>query len=531
MKRILLFCLAIMLTQMTYAQRNCGSMEHLEDQIQNDPSILNKMQDIEDFTNHFIKSNPSTERAVTTIPVVFHVVYYRRNTVENISEAQLLSQLDVLNEDFRRTNSDANNTWSQAADSEVEFCLATVAPDGTATNGITRTSSRKRSQGTSDGVKSTSSGGKDAWPASDYLNIWVCNIGGSILGYAQFPGGNAATDGVVLDYRYTGTTGVATAPFDLGRTGTHEVGHWLNLRHIWGDGGCSVDDFVSDTPVSDGPNYSCSSQIVSCGTVDMVENYMDYTDDVCMNLFTQGQKSRMQAALAGPRASLANSNGCGTPNGGGATCTDGIMNGSETGVDCGGPDCAPCNTGGSCDAPSGLGVNSFKRKNTSVSWSSVSGATSYTVEYRVSGSSSWTSKNTTATSLNIKSDQGTNYEWRVTANCSSGSSAPSTTCTFTGNTSGSDSCGGARITNISDAVTIFPNPANETINIDISNLEGDNIKFKIYNAAGQVMKSFTLGEYNVNKVNIAGFQNGLYLLNAQTDNGSLISKRFIVSKF
>ena len=131
-------------------------------------------------------------------------------------------------------------------------------PNGNATSGITRTSTTVNGFGTNDAVKFDAQGGKDAWPAGEYLNFWVCNIGGGILGYAQFPGGSLATDGVVNGYQYTGTIGTATAPFDLGRTATHEVGHWLNLRHIWGDGGCGIDDFVADTPESDAPNYGLS---------------------------------------------------------------------------------------------------------------------------------------------------------------------------------------------------------------------------------------------------------------------------------
>ena len=166
-------------------------------------------------------------------PSFFHIVY--NTNAQNISDAQIQSQLTVLNEDFRRLNSDANNNWPQAADVEVEFCLATLDPNGNATNGITRTSTNVSTFTDDDKVKFTNQGGHDAWPAGSYLNFWVCKLNG-FLGYAQFPGGPASTDGVVCDYQYVGTTGTATSPFDLGRTGTHEVGHWLNLYHIWGDG-------------------------------------------------------------------------------------------------------------------------------------------------------------------------------------------------------------------------------------------------------------------------------------------------------
>lgn len=324
--------------QVSAQQRNCGVMEHLEHEISLNPERATKLEAIERHTQDWI-DNGTSLRETITIPVVVHVVY--RTSTENISDAQIQSQINILNEDFRRLNSDADNTWSQAADSEIEFCLASVDPNGNATNGITRTSTTVNGFGTNDRVKSSAQGGKDAWPASDYLNFWVCNIGGGILGYAQFPGGSAATDGVVNGYQYTGNIGTAQAPFNLGRTATHEVGHWLNLRHIWGDGNCNQDDFVSDTPSSDNPNYGCATGHVSCSSVDMVQNYMDYSDDGCMNLFTQGQKARMQALFVpgGARASLLNSNGCGqgtTP-----TCSDGVQNGNETGVDCGGS-CEPC---------------------------------------------------------------------------------------------------------------------------------------------------------------------------------------------
>lgn len=338
--RYLILSLLLVAGTLSHAQRNCGAMDYLEMQLQNDPKRAVKLEAIERHTHEIETSGFRAVNGVITIPVVVHVVY--NTTAENISDAQILSQIDVLNKDFRRLNSDADNTWSQASDSEIAFCMASVDPNGNPTNGITRTSTSVTAFGTNDAMKFNSSGGRNAWPAGSYLNIWVCDISGGILGYAQFPGGSASTDGVVIDYQYFGTMGTATAPFNLGRTGTHEVGHWLNLRHIWGDGNCNVDDGVSDTPTSDAPNYSCPIGHVSCSTTDMVQNYMDYTDDACMNLFTSGQKSRMRALFepGGFRASLLNSTACnsGTPP---PTCTDGIQNGTETGVDCGGS-CPPC---------------------------------------------------------------------------------------------------------------------------------------------------------------------------------------------
>ncbi len=298
------------------------------------------MDRIEEATKTFLSDPNRVVNGIITIPVVFHIVW--NTSAENISDAQIASQLQILTDDFRRLNSDADGTWSQASDTEIEFCMASVDPNGNSTNGITRTNTSVTSFSANDNMKFNSSGGHDAWPAGDYLNFWVCDLSGGLLGYAQFPGGAAATDGVVCDYQYVGNEGTATAPFNLGRTATHEVGHWLNLRHIWGDGGCSVDDFVNDTPTSDASNGGCALGHVSCGSVDMVQNYMDYSDDACMNLYTQGQKDRMRALFepGGFRESLLSSAACGTVTP--PTCDDQVQNGQETGVDCGGPSCPAC---------------------------------------------------------------------------------------------------------------------------------------------------------------------------------------------
>jgi hypothetical protein len=307
MKKIVLL-LCLLAVSIFFAQeRNCSSMDNLAYRMQQDPELKQRMDAIEVFTRQRTNDNQNNrvDGAVITIPVVVHVIY--NNSSENISNAQIQSQIDVLNEDFRRTNSDANTIWQQAADTQIEFCLSKVDPNGNSSIGITRKASSRTSWGTNDAMKNSSQGGVDPWDTSQYLNIWVCNIGGGILGYAQFPGGSAATDGVVNSPQYFGRTGTATAPFNLGRTATHEVGHFLNLRHIWGDGGCGIDDFVSDTPESDASNGGCATTHVSCGSLDMVQNYMDYSNDSCMNLFTQGQKSRMRSVLdpGGSRRNLA----------------------------------------------------------------------------------------------------------------------------------------------------------------------------------------------------------------------------------
>jgi hypothetical protein len=250
---------------------------------------------------------------VVRIPVVVHVVH--RTDAQDISEAQVRSQIDVLTRDFRRRNPDVDRVPAVfaglVADARIEFALATTDPDGRPTDGITRTRTTVASFSDDDAVKSARTGGADAWPADRYLNVWVCPLAGGLLGYAQFPGGPPQTDGVVVLHTAFGTLGTATAPFDLGRTATHEVGHWLNLRHIWGDDGdgCSGSDFVDDTPNQGAENTGRPTfPHISCDNGpdgDLFMNYMDYVDDVAMFMFTTGQVRRMRACLETDRSSFA----------------------------------------------------------------------------------------------------------------------------------------------------------------------------------------------------------------------------------
>ncbi len=293
-------------TQMGHS-RQCHTMHVLNRQLNENPELRDKMYNVEQHTRALMATyaakpgkgnggggnNGGSDggtgggdtgyQGTVNIPVHVHVVYSNSN--ENISDSQINSQISVLNNDFNDTNyGDIPSEFQGlAADIDITFTLAQVD----------RHANSRTSWGTTDAVKSAYP------PVADHLTIWVCNIGGGILGYAQFPGGSASTDGVVISPQYFGTTGYVAAPFDKGRTATHEVGHWLNLRHIWGDGRCKQDDFVSDTPSSDGPNYGCPSYpTVNCRSNDMTMNYMDYTDDACMNMFSQGQKDRMRALFA-----------------------------------------------------------------------------------------------------------------------------------------------------------------------------------------------------------------------------------------
>lgn len=289
----------------TVLQRNCASQDVLEQQMREDPALEARMNAIEQFTQRVI-ADPSAFRLLANgtieLPVVVNVLY--RTTAENISAAQIQSQIDVLNEDFSATNADYNATSTYNSVKSGNIAIRFVLDQ------VIRKSTTKTSWTTNDAVKKTAQGGLNPTSPTTKLNLWVCNLGGGILGYAQFPGGSSSTDGVVIDNNAFGRTGTATAPFNKGRTATHEVGHWLNLRHIWGDATCG-NDLVGDTPVHNTANYGCPAaghkSTCSGQPVEMTMNYMDYTDDACMYMFSLGQESRMLAVFAagGPRNSFA----------------------------------------------------------------------------------------------------------------------------------------------------------------------------------------------------------------------------------
>jgi hypothetical protein len=281
------------------SQRGCASQEVLAAQMKADPSLALRMNKIEAFTEKAMLTGRLVNGKVE-IPVVVNVLY--KTAAENISLAQIQSQIDVLNEDFNALNSDYSSVPTLfsgvKANVGITFVLQNVVRRSTTTSSWT----------TSDAMKKSAKGIAPTTPTT-VLNMWSCNMGGGILGYAQFPGGASATDGVVIDNNAFGTTGTAAAPFNLGRTATHEVGHWMNLRHIWGDATCGS-DLVSDTPTHNTANYGIPAypHYSTCtGTpVEMTMNYMDYTDDAGMYMFSNGQKSRMAALFVsgGARASF-----------------------------------------------------------------------------------------------------------------------------------------------------------------------------------------------------------------------------------
>ncbi len=672
MKNLLIFLISLSSLVSFGQQRSCHTMDNHERLLMEDPHLFERTEKIEQFTNFAISSGKVNQnKAVITIPVVVHVVY--NTTAQNVSDAQIQSQLNVLNKDFRKLNTDLNlipSTFSSlVADAEINFCLANRDPSGNATTGIIRVQTSQASFSTNDGMKSAASGGSNAWSTNQYLNIWVCNMSGGILGYAQFPGGAAATDGVVIGYTCFGTTGTAQAPFNKGRTATHEVGHWLNLRHIWGDATCGS-DLVSDTPVHNTSNYACPShpRSNSCGTsAEMFMNYMDYVDDACMQMFSNGQKARMQALFVsgGARASLATSPGCSGSTGGGTTtpaycaATGGnsqiewisnvkfnTINNTTTGsggyanytsistpvtkgtaytltltpsfastaypeyfnvyidyngdldfTDAGelvysstgttaavtssitipttaitgnvrmrvimkdGAITGPCESftygevedytlsiqagtiGTTCSAPTGMTNSTIGTTTATVSWTAASGASNYTVQYKQSTATTWTSVSTASTSYNLTGlTASKTYNWQVRTNCSSGSSAYGAGANFTTQATITTSCSDVYEANnsLSAAKTISVNTnisanlgastdvdwfkfsnssTSKNIRVTLSNLPAD-YDLRLYNSAGTLLYTSANGGNTTEQIKYNNAPVGIYYIRVYGYNGA-----------
>jgi Pregnancy-associated plasma protein-A/Secretion system C-terminal sorting domain len=337
MRKITLLSIMIVLTAISYSQRVCPTSLDLTLMQQQDPARYTRFMNFENFIATTIANQGGTSQrlinanGIITIPVVVHVLHDGENigVGRNLSAAQIQSQIDVLNEDFRRLNPNRVNTPAGflpvAADYGIEFRLACTDPNGLSTDGIIRKhSSTSNFEFTSTvgnpnlpdegamGIKVGESGSLP-WPTDRYLNIWVCCFGDGTLGYGTFPADFAIRpnfDGIVVHTTAMGRVGNISAQFNGGRTATHEVGHWLGLRHINGDANCG-NDFVADTPPqttlnTDCPNFPLQTTCNGTTNGEMFMNYMDYTDDACMNIYTNGQRQRGRAAFAlfGPRAAF-----------------------------------------------------------------------------------------------------------------------------------------------------------------------------------------------------------------------------------
>ena len=307
------------------SQKKCGTENKRFEALARNPGLIKERQIIEEFTKNWIDKDDAAKsgQTVVKIPVVVHVVW--RTADQNISDEQIKSQIDILNKDFRKLNSDANKTpaffKNLVADVGIEFCLAARDPAGMVTNGITRTKTTVVDIGDKDRWHTTLRGGKDPWNNKKYINIWVCEAGEDLYGFAFLPGtaDPPEADGLVISSQYFGSMGTAIASFPnhKGRTTTHEMGHYFNLEHLWGpdESECEEGDEVEDTPLQFEATYDCASYPLKdeCSPTDngiLFFNYMDYVDDECMYMFTEGQKKRMNASLNGFRSTLLGQTNC-----------------------------------------------------------------------------------------------------------------------------------------------------------------------------------------------------------------------------
>ena len=331
----------IPMTVNEYGAIRCATTENEQILSESNSTRANKAQ-FESWISQKIQQgalerDPKSGNAIYMIPVVVHVIH-NGDAVgqnENISDAQVESQIRVLNEDFGSVIGTPGEDLSGGlgGDTQIRFCLAKIDQFGSPTTGIDRVNGFVDTYNDRDAVESIKA--DTSWDPTKYFNIWVVNWNGpqseinDLLGYAQFPtqttlpgvppGGSNGTDGIAICYRNFGYTNPSSAaPYNRGRTATHETGHFLGLRHIWGDeGGCNSTDYVADTPVAKEENRGCNEGYDSCPTqpgLDMVQNYMDYTNDACMYLFTKGQGVRMRTVLDNSpnRKSLLTSGVCGT---------------------------------------------------------------------------------------------------------------------------------------------------------------------------------------------------------------------------
>jgi hypothetical protein len=472
----------------TVPDRGCATTEATILLQKRDPALAKRMDIARKAAQTYSTGNLNLRKFQQgdTIPVVFHVVY--NNFPQNISDAQLLSQLAVLNEDFNRLNSDAGNTpppfKAVAGNPRIHFCLAALDPYGKPSTGITRTFTSKPSfQYSENEVKFGNKGGHNVWNPELYLNIWVCNLADNILGYAQFPGGPPETDGIVLRYSSVGRYPINPffSPYNLGRTATHEIGHWLGLRHIWGEeeGSCTDSDQISDTPNQSDKSTGCPNfPKISCNNVpngDMFMNYMDYTNDACMNLFTQQQSELMNATLHTTRKKILSSNACtNILNADFRAEPEAIFPGETT----------------------NFFYYSNGRRPTSFFW-------------RFEGGSPEIS--TDSMPKNIRYDNPGGYTVTLTISDAKG-------------TDTEVKRGYLKVT--THDLQLYPNPASSDLTVGAP--AGQTLRrIEIFNNVGQLVKEYALNAGALN-VKVSGLRNGLYIVRGQTGQNAYLSRRVAI---
>jgi hypothetical protein len=479
-----------------FAQHNenqCHAHIALAEQLAANPRLKAQLEANERFIAEFSSRAHVRGGAPIIIPTVVHVVS------ASVTDAQVLSQIDALNRDFNKLNTDVSRVPTEyrnlIADCEIKFQLAARTPNNTATNGIVRYTSTRTEWGGSDDVKKPSKGGFAPWNTSKYLNIYVCPIGNGVLGYASFPGTPAEVDGVVIDPTAFGTTGSARRPFNLGRTCAHEVAHWLNLYHIWGDSACG-DDHCSDTPAQKEAHYGDPSVATfsTCNgtqTRDMSMNFMDYVNDASMVMFTTGQKMRMQALLNGVRGSILTSDGCMPP------------------VEIG------------CKIKS-LNISELKTTAATLSWTAISGNKFYTIDIRKTGATDWTSMSSVNPTITI-GDLAVKefYTVRIKSDCPT--AEYSELLTF------STRPLVKTLTQEAGTFQIYPNPVNDEANFFFDGKFEGKIQLQIMDARGLVhlQTTKTVGKDHPSvSVDTSTLAVGVYIVTVE-QNGEITSKKLI----
>jgi hypothetical protein len=477
-------------------QHQCFSHVVLAQQLATNPTMKARLEANERFIAAFADRTQLRGGKQIIIPTVVHVVS------SSVTDAQVLSQIDALNRDFNKLNSDVSKTpaafTNLVADCEIKFQLAARTPDNEATNGIIRHVSNRTEWGGRDDVKKPANGGFSPWNASKYLNIYVCPIGNGVLGYASFPGTPDELDGVVIDPTAFGATGVARKPFNMGRTCVHEVAHWLNLHHIWGDSACG-DDHCSDTPTQKEAHYGDVSNAIystcsSASTRDMTMNFMDYVNDGSMYMFTQAQKTRMQATLNGIRSSILTSDGCVPPIQIGCKIKNSTISGLKT-------------TGAT------------------LSWGAIYGVKTYTIDIQKMGATNWLSmtSNTSAfTFRNLAANEI--YAVRIKSDCTAAEYSDVTNFTTRPLASGSEE---GQIE--AGSFQIFPNPVVDEANFVFDASAEGNVTLQITDSNGRVVlqmaKIIRKGDPSVS-VDLSALSSGFYIATIE-NNGQSVSKKLI----